>query len=156
MAHRAHGLSRLCALAPSAVLLMLMGCGVVRGGRMPSDEFAVPQRYPRDAPRFSLRVLSDSTVSFRQAEASWVRVGMSAIAVDPAQGDALVARLRLIAVAKDSAIALVTGQTTRVSGGQVLLLVPPALPWWRQRLFWYGAASGAAMVALAATAFGYR
>lgn len=115
----------------------------------PSASSEPPQRYPRDASRFELRALSDSTVAFTPAEATWVRSGMSGIAVDPAQGDALVARLRIVALAGDSAIAIVTGQTKRVAEGQVMLLVPPPQRWWRQGLFWYGAAAGASLVSIA-------
>jgi hypothetical protein len=128
------------------------GCSAVSSRVAPSAASEPPQRYPRNASRFELRALSDSTVAFTPAEATWVRTGMSGIAVDPAQGDALVARLRIVSVYGDSAVAIVTGQTTRVHEGQVILLVPPARPWWRQRIFWYGAASGAAALAVASIA----
>jgi hypothetical protein len=126
---------------------MLAGCSAVSSRLAPSTGAEPPQRYPRNAFRFELRALSDSTVAFTPAEATWVRSGMVGIAVDPAQGDALVARLRIMSVYGDSAVAVVTGQTTRVSAGQVILLVPPKTVWWRQRAFWYGAASGAVAVA---------
>ena len=105
---------------------------------------------PRDAARFELRPLTDSTVAFTPAEARWVRVGLAGIAVDPTKGDALVARLRVLEVRGDEAIALVTGQTTRLVQGQVLLLVAPASPWWRERRFWWGAVAGAGVATLVA------
>jgi len=132
-----------------AALVLLSGCSAVSARLVPSVENEPPLRYPRNASRFELRALSDSTVAFTPAEARWVRSGMSGIAVDPTQGDALVARLRITSVSGDSAIAIVTGQTTRIAEGQVLLLVPPTSRWWRQGLFWYGAAAGAALVSLA-------
>jgi len=145
---RARLSSTLRHLAFGVGLAALAGCGSLSARLAPPADPAPPQRYPRDASRFELRVLSDSTVAFTPAEVTWVRRGMSGIAVDPAQGDALVARLRIVSVAGDSAIAIVTGQTTRVSEGQVLLLVPPGVRWWRQGLFWYGAAAGSTAFAL--------
>lgn len=103
-------------------------------------------RFPRDAARFELKPLSDSTVSFVPAEATWVRTGTEGIAVDPARGDALVARLRVTEVSSESATAFVTGQTTRVAAGHVLLLVAPVKPWWRRSEFWWGVLSGAGVV----------
>ncbi len=135
-------------VALSAVLVGCSGCSALSARLVPSVDSDPPQRYPRNASRFELRALSDSTVAFTPAEATWVRSGMLGIAVDPAQGDALVARLRITSVQGDSAIAIVTGQTTRISEGQVMLLVPPTPHWWRQRLFWYGAATGAAMLSV--------
>lgn len=132
-----------------AGLTACAGCSTLSARLAPSVDTDPPERYPRNASRFELRALSDSTVAFTPAEATWVRRGMSGIAVDPAQGDALVARLRVTAIAGDSAIAIVTGQTTRVSEGQVILLVPPRLRWWQQKLFWYGAAAGAALISVA-------
>lgn len=98
-------------------------------------------RYPRNASRFDVRPLSDTTLRFAPAEVRWVRAGLEGIAVDPAQGDALVARFRVLQVDGDSATALVTGQTTRLANGHVALLLPPAQRPWRERAFWWGAAA---------------
>jgi len=103
----------------------------------------VQVRYPRDASRFAAEPLSDSTLSFAAADVPWVRTGMLGIAVDPTRGDALVARLRVTSVRNGSVQALVTGQTTRVANGHVVLLVAPKVAWWKQRLYWVGALSGA-------------
>lgn len=90
--------------------------------------------------------MNDSTIAFSPAEAGWVREGLVGVAVDPARGDALVGRLRVLGVRDGRAEALVTGQITRLSTGHVLLLVPPAVPWYRRSTFWWGAlAGGAAM-----------
>lgn len=140
--------TRVRRVALSAVLVWCAGCSALSARLVPPADSEVPQRYPRNASRFELRALSDSTVAFTPAEATWVRSGMLGIAVDPAQGDALVARLRITDVLGDSAIAIVTGQTTRISEGQVMLLVPPTPRWWRQRVFWYGAAAGAALISV--------
>jgi hypothetical protein len=144
-----HLATRCRRVALGGVLVLCSGCSTLSARLAPPVDADPPQRYPRNASRFELRALSDSTVAFTPSEATWVRSGMSGIAVDPAQGDALVARLRITAVYGDSAIALVTGQTTRIAEGQVILLVPPTTRWWRQPLFWYGAAAGAALLSVA-------
>jgi hypothetical protein len=90
--------------------------------------------------------MSDSTLSFAAEDARWVKTGQLGIAVDPARSDALVAKLRVTSVRDGRAEALVTGQTTRVASGHVVLLVRPSVPWWRQRLYWIGTMSGAALV----------
>jgi hypothetical protein len=131
-------------------LVLLSGCAAVRTANEPRPESLVPDRFPRNAFRFQLRPLTDSTAAFTPAEAGWVRLGHTGIAVDPAQGDALVARLRVIELTGEEAVVLVTGQTTRLAQGQVLLLVAPTPRWWQASLFWRGAAAGAGLVAVAA------
>ncbi len=103
-------------------------------------------RYPRDAARFDAEPLSDSTLAFGADDAPWVKAGMLGIAVDPARGDALVAKLQITNVVDGRVEALVTGQTTRVADGHVVLLVQPRTQWWRHRLYWFGMLSGAAVV----------
>lgn len=114
-------------------------------GAAPSSGTTV--RFPRDAARFTLLPLTDSTVSFQPAEAAWVRTGAEGVAVDPARGDALIARVRVMTVSDTAAVALVTGQTSRIDASHVLLLVPPPVPLWRERTFWWGVLSGVASVA---------
>lgn len=121
------------------------GCSSLSGGTPSPVETTASVRFPRDAARFALQPLTDSTATFESAEASWVRVGAEGIAVDPTRGDALVARLRVVVAGADTAMVLVTGQTTRVSSGHVLLLVRPRTPWWRDKRFWWGAVSGIAV-----------
>ncbi len=130
-----------------AVLLgstALAACGRARAmpDVTPGVKPNVQVRYPRDASRFAAEPLSDSTLSFAAVDAPWVRTGMLGIAVDPTRGDALVARLRVTSVRDGRVQALVTGQTTRVANGHVVLLVAPKVAWWRQRLYWVGALSG--------------
>lgn len=136
--------------ARSLAVSVLLGCGFSVGcARFPLKERAVATpvsataaRFPRDAARFQLQPLTDSTVSFLPVEARWVRTGAEGVAVDPARGDALIARVRVMEISNTSAVALVTGQTSRIDPGHVLLLVPPAVPWWRERAFWVGVLSG--------------
>jgi hypothetical protein len=139
---------RLALAVPALVLLS--GCAAVRTAIDPQPDALVPDRFPRNASRFPLRPLTDSTAAFTPAEVGWVRIGATGIAVDPAQGDALVARLRVVELSGEEAVVLVTGQTTRLAQGQVLLLVAPTPRWWQAPLFWRGAAAGAGLVGLSA------
>lgn len=100
-------------------------------------------RIPRDAARFEIDVVDDSTARFKPREAEWVTPGMTAYVVDPHQRDALVARLRIQSVWSGTAVALVTSQVTRVRAEHVILVVAPAPPpWWKSRRFWIGALTG--------------
>jgi len=116
------------------------------------DTPAAPTRgknVPRDAARFEIDAVDDSTVRFRPLEAHWIRAGMSAYAVDPLRRDALVARLLVQVETGDAMSALVTSQTGRVTTSHFLLVPKPAVPWWRERPFWVGAIAGSALGAAA-------
>jgi len=108
----------------------------VTGPRLP--------RIPRDAARFEIDSVNDSTATFRVREATWVRPGLQSYVVDPAQRDALVARMVVVSRSGESATALVTGQVTSVKADHFLLVVRPVSPWWKSARFWSGAAAGAA------------
>lgn len=107
-------------------------------------------RIPRDAARFEIDSVTDSTATFRVREARWVAPGMQSYVVDPQQRDALVARLRVIARDSVSATALVTGQVTSVKPEHFVLVVRPPRSWWQSRAFWLGAALGAGVGAAGA------
>lgn len=100
-------------------------------------------RIPRDAARFEIDSVTDSTATFRVREATWIRPGLQSYVVDPAQRDALVARLRILSRSGESATAVVTGQVTRVKPEHFLLVVRPDTPWWKSRGFWGGTVVGA-------------
>lgn len=102
-------------------------------------------RIPRDAARFEIDSVTDSTATFRVREAQWVRPGLQSYVVDPQQRDALVARLRVIARDSANATALVTGQVARVKADHFLLVVRPASRWWHSRTFWAGTLLGASV-----------
>jgi hypothetical protein len=102
-------------------------------------------RVPRDAARFEIDSVTDSTATFRIREARWVRPGLQSYVVDPRQRDALVARLRVVARDSGSATALVTGQVARVRADHFLLVVRPAQPWWASPRFWGGVLAGGAL-----------
>jgi hypothetical protein len=126
------------------LVLVLSGCAQLRGEGAGVQTETIA-RFPRDAARFAIEPLTDSTFAFTPDEAKWVTPGMTGIAVDPGRGDALVAKVRVVSVDSLQANAFVTGQTTRIASGQVLLLVPPKRSWWKERIFWLGALGGAAL-----------
>ncbi len=123
------------------VVLALSGCAQLRGAGAGVQTETIA-RFPRDAARFAIEPLTDSTFAFTPDEAKWVTPGMTGIAVDPGRGDALVAKVRVVSVDSAQANAFVTGQTTRIASGQVLLLIPPKRVWWKERIFWLGALGG--------------
>lgn len=134
---------RACALLTAS--LALAGCSV----RMPWSPPQAPTasgpalpRIPRDAARFEIDSVTDSTATFRVREARWVRTGLPSYVVDPQQRDALVARLRVIRRDSATATALVTGQVTRVKPEHFLLVVRPEERWWHERRFWMGTLVG--------------
>jgi hypothetical protein len=98
--------------------------------------------------RFDISQVTDTTILFRFGTATWVRSGLTGIAVDPRRRDALVARFRVIAVDTAFATALVTGQTTRPATEHVAVLDEPGRPWYRTALFWGGVVLGFAVGAV--------
>ncbi len=130
----------------AGAMLLLSGCH-----RLPSWRSAARAtvttpslpRIPRDAARFEIDSVTDSTATFRVREATWIRPGLQSYVVDPAQRDALVARLRILSRSGESATALVTGQVTSVKPEHFLLVVRPDAPWWKSRRFWTGTLVGA-------------
>jgi hypothetical protein len=116
--------------------MLLAGCHRAVG---PSAPVA---RIPRDAARFEIAALTDSTASFLVNEAQWIRSGQAAYIVDPLQRDALVARLRIATRDDMRANALVLSQVAVVKPTHVLLVPRPPLPFWRRGLFWSGVSAG--------------
>lgn len=135
-----------CALLQSACFVVSTSAATpeTQGAAAPVPA-AEPIRIPRDASRFEIDAVDDSTARFKVWEADWVRPGLVAHIVDPLQRDALVAGVRVIAVSNGTAVALVTSQVTRVRTEYIVLVSPPATPWWKQQRFWLGAAIGAAV-----------
>lgn len=93
--------------------------------------------------RFGISNAGDSTFSFPISRNDWVKKGMRGIAVDPARHDALIARFVVTRVARDSAVALVTGQTTRMTTDFVALIERPTKAWFLRPTFWLGSVLGA-------------
>lgn len=104
--------------------------------------------------RFYVDSVTDSTLVFRLGGTSdWLRPGVSGIAVDPRQRDALVARFRVISVGEERAVALVTGQTTFVTVDHVALVDEPPRRFWRESTFWVGTLLGGVVGAVSALLF---
>ena len=99
--------------------------------------------------RFDIDSVGDSTVTFSVGNARWVHAGQTGLAVEPRNHDELIARLRVLQVQNRTATAVITGQTSRVTAGQVALIRRPAPPFYTVGLFWIGAAVGAAITFIA-------
>jgi hypothetical protein len=109
-------------------------------------------RAQETAYRFEITTVGDSTVQLSTEKHEWVREGQKGIAVDPMRHDALVARFVIIHVDAEHkrALAVVTGQTTRLTTTHVALIDRPARKWYQQPTLWIGAAVGAVIGAVAA------
>jgi hypothetical protein len=109
-------------------------------------------RAQETAYRFEIAVVGDSTVTLSTEKHDWVRPGQKGIAVDPMRHDALVARFVVMSVdpVAKRAIAIVTGQTTRLTTDHVALIDRPKKAWYAQPTLWIGAAVGALIGAVAA------
>src|SRR5271168_1683482 len=75
--------------------------------------------------RFDVDSVGDSTFTFAVGRAHWVSRGQRGLAVDAKQSDALIARFRVLRVEHGVATAVVTGQTARVTTGEVAVLAEP-------------------------------
>ena len=104
-----------------------------------------PARIPRDAARFPIERITDSTATIRLEEARWVKAGLPAWVVDASRGDALVARLRVTSRDSLEATALVLSQAAAVRNTHMLVVAHPTPSWWKRGSFWSGAAVGAAL-----------
>lgn len=98
--------------------------------------------------RFEITQVADTTFRFPRGSASWVRIDMTGIAVDPKQRDILVARFRVVGVDSGLVTARVTGATTRVTTEHIALMAEPPKPWYRGITFWAGTVFGIVIGAL--------
>lgn len=92
--------------------------------------------------RFDVDSVGDSTFTFVVGGAQWVSPGLRGLTVDPKRGDELIAKFRVMLVRRDTATAVITGQTGRVERGQVALLQEPKLKFYEQPTFWLALAAG--------------
>jgi len=124
---------RLLALAAAGLAALGEGCAPIRVRGVPD---------PAGARRFEILDVRDSTFRFLLGGTRWVQVGADGITVDPQRRDALVARFVVRGRVADTATAVITGQTTRVTSTHVALLdpLPPRVS--RRELFWLGALAG--------------
>lgn len=130
----------LLALALAATLAAAPAARAQSGGALPPA-------------RLEITAVGDSTLTLRRTDAGWLRAGQRGIVVDPRQGDALVARIRLLSVSGDSAVALLTGLTSPVTRQHVALVDAPRQRWFARGLFWSGLALGAAFGAVVGASF---
>ena len=86
--------------------------------------------------RFDLATVGDSTVKFSIGNAHWVKHSVVGLVVDPAHEDELIAKFRVVRVERDTAIAVITGQTARLTSSYVAVLSQPAVPIYKKVWFW--------------------
>jgi hypothetical protein len=108
---------------------------------------------PAGARRFEIIAAGDSTFKFIVAGTRWLRNGDVGVVVDPRRRDVLVARFLVQRRVADTASALITGQTARVTPLHVALLDPPRARLLGQRQFWWGLLTGGLVGAGAAITF---
>ncbi len=101
-------------------------------------------RAQETAYRLEITTVGDSTVSISTEKHEWVREGQKGIAVDPMRHDALVARFVILHVdpVHKRALAIVTGQTTRLTTQHVALIARPGRKWYAQPTLWIGTVLG--------------
>jgi hypothetical protein len=101
-------------------------------------------RAQETAYRLEITTVGDSTVTISTEKHEWVREGQKGIAVDPVHHDALVARFVILHVdpVHKRALAIVTGQTTRLTTQHVALIARPAKKWYAQPTLWIGTVVG--------------
>jgi len=93
--------------------------------------------------RFAITTVGDTTVTFQAGKMTWVVRSKRTIVVDPRRSDALIARLEVLSVSSNGeAIALVTGQTGRITTEHVVLGTEPPTRWYRSAMLWMGTALG--------------
>jgi hypothetical protein len=109
-------------------------------------------RAQETAYRLEITTVGDSTISLSTERHEWVREGQKGIAVDPMRHDALVARFVILHVDPEHkrALAIVTGQTTRLTTQHVALIARPGRKWYAQPTLWIGTAVGAVLGAVIA------
>jgi hypothetical protein len=109
-------------------------------------------RAQETAYRFEITTVGDSTLSLSTERHEWVREGQKGIAVDPMRHDALVARFVILHVDPEHkrALAIVTGQTTRLTTQHVALIARPGRRWYAQPTLWIGTAVGVVLGAVIA------
>jgi len=112
----------------------------------------VRARAQETAYRFEITTVGDSTVTMSTEKHEWVRPGQKGIAVDPMRHDALVARFVIMKVdpVTKRALAIVTGQTTRLTTDHVALIDRPRTKWYAQPTLWIGAIAGVVIGTIAA------
>ena len=119
---------------------LVVGAAVALGAVVGAPRAAAAQQVTA---RFEIVEVADTTFKFSMGPQRWVAQRNRGIVVDPARRDMLVARFRIAAVQGDTVIAVVTGQTTRVTIEHFVVMNPPPPPkWYKGRGFWTGIGLG--------------
>jgi hypothetical protein len=95
--------------------------------------------------RFDITAVGDTTFTFATTGFRWVKASQTGLVVDPAHGDELIAKFRVIRSRKGTATALVTGQTARLTTSYVALLTQSRPIFLTRAWFWLGVAIGGAI-----------
>ena len=141
---------RLCIIMVAVVLGASAAChhGPTTAATMSASSLSLEPtksgraRIPRNASRFDIEAVTDSSVQFQSREVDWLRPGMTAYVVDPLHRDALIAKVQVSEVLAARITASITSQVTRVTTDHVLLVSPREASWWSARRFWFGALTG--------------
>ena len=93
--------------------------------------------------RFEITAVGDTTVTFRAGRLTWVVRSPRAIVVDPRRRDAAIARLRVLSVSSaGEAVAVVTGQTGRITTDHFVIAQEPPTRWYKSLGLWVGLTLG--------------
>lgn len=93
--------------------------------------------------RFEITSVGDTTVTFRAGRLTWVVRSPKAIVVDPRRRDEAIARLTVLSVSsKGEAVAVVTGQTGRITTEHVVIAAEPPARWYKNLGLWVGLTFG--------------
>jgi hypothetical protein len=107
--------------------------------------FLAPSRaaaQDRDA-RFEITSVGDTTVTFRAGRLTWVVRSPRAIVVDPRRRDEAIARLKVLSITSSGeAVALVTGQTGRITTDHTVIAQEPPSRWFKSLGLWVGLTLG--------------
>ena len=120
---------------------------LVLGAAALALSFAAPRvvHAQQGAYRFEITAVGDSTISFRTADAPWMRAGLTGIAVDPQRRDQLIARFTVLRVEGALTTAIITGQTAKVATTYVACVVAPGRHWYEVPAVWIATGVGVAL-----------
>lgn len=100
------------------------------------------QAQDRDV-RFAISNVGDTTVTFQAGKMTWVVRSKRAIVVDPRRRDEAIARLRVLSVSSSGeAVAVVTGQTGRITTDHLVIAQEPPSRWFKNLGLWVGLTLG--------------
>jgi hypothetical protein len=100
------------------------------------------QAQDRDV-RFAISNVGDSTVTFQAGKMTWVVRSKRAIVVDPRRRDEAIARLKVLSVSSSGeAVAVVTGQTGRITTDHLVIAQEPPSRWFKNLGLWVGLTLG--------------